>query len=76
MAPLLLTTGSLSLGETSRFLMVLYYIYIYLFLAQNKLPTSKATIRKVETLAEQYILLDRKCYNKILYSSVYNHGSR
>ena len=27
-------------------------------MAQNKLPTSKGTIRKVETLAERYILLD------------------
>ena len=31
---------------------------IYLYLAQNKLPTSKAAIRKVEMLAEKYILLD------------------
>ena len=31
---------------------------IYLYLAQNKLPTSKAAIRKVKTLAERYILLD------------------
>ena len=31
---------------------------IYLYLAHNKLPTSKATIRKVEMLAERYILLD------------------
>ena len=31
---------------------------IYLYLVQNKLHTSKAAIRKVETLAEQYILLD------------------
>ena len=31
---------------------------IYLYLAENKLPTSKAAIRKVETLAEWYILLD------------------
>ena len=31
---------------------------IYLYLAQNKLPTSKAAIRKVETLVERYILLD------------------
>ena len=35
-----------------------YFKDIYLYLAQNKLPTSKAAIRKVETLAEQYILLD------------------
>ena len=35
-----------------------YFKDIYLYIAQNKLPASKATIRKVETLAEQYILLD------------------
>ena len=35
-----------------------YFKDIYLYLAQNKLPTSKATIRKVELLAEWYILLD------------------
>ena len=29
-----------------------------MYLSQNKLPSSKAAIRKVETLAEQYILLD------------------
>ena len=31
---------------------------IYLYLSQNKLPTSKTSIKKVETLAERYILLD------------------
>ena len=31
---------------------------IYLYLGQNRLPSSKAAIRKVETLAEKYILLD------------------
>ena len=35
-----------------------YFKDIYLYLAQNRLPTSKATIRKVETLTEKYILLD------------------
>ena len=29
----------------------------YLYLSQNKLPTSKTAIRKVEMLAERYILL-------------------
>ena len=29
-----------------------FFKYIYLYLVQNKLPTSKAAIRKVETLAE------------------------
>ena len=36
----------------------LHFKDIYLYLAQNKLPTSKAAIRKVETLAGRYILLD------------------
>ena len=31
---------------------------IYLYLAQNRLPSSKAAIRKVVMLAENYILLD------------------
>ena len=31
---------------------------IYLYFAQNKLPSSKAASRRVETLAEWYILLD------------------
>ena len=31
---------------------------IYLYLLQNKLPTSKTTVRKVELLAGRYILLD------------------
>ena len=35
-----------------------YFKYISLYLEQNKLPSTKAMIRKVETLAEQYILLD------------------
>ena len=35
-----------------------YFKDIYLYLAQNRLPSSKAAIRKVETLAEKYILLD------------------
>ena len=29
-----------------------YFKDLYLYLTQNKLPTSKATIRKVEMLAE------------------------
>ena len=34
-----------------------YFKDIYLYLAQNKLPTFKAAIKKVGTLAEKYILL-------------------
>ena len=35
-----------------------YFKDIYMYLSQNKLPSSKAAIRKVEILTEQYILLD------------------
>ena len=35
-----------------------YFKDVYLYLAQNKLPSSKAAIKKVETLVEGYILLD------------------
>ena len=35
-----------------------YFKDLYLYLAQNKLPSTKTTIRKVEMLAEKYILLD------------------
>ena len=35
-----------------------YFNDIYLYLAQNKLPSSKAAIRKIEVLVEKYILLD------------------
>ena len=31
---------------------------LYLYLSQNKLPSSKSAIRKIETLAEKYVLLD------------------
>ena len=42
----------------SGYLVSPYFKDIYLYLAQNKLPSSKTTIQKVETLAEKYILLD------------------
>ena len=35
-----------------------YYKDLYLYLAQNKLPSTKTAIQKVETLAEIYVLLD------------------
>ena len=35
-----------------------YFKDIYLYLSQNKLPSSKAAICKVETLVERYILLN------------------
>ena len=35
-----------------------YFKDIYLYLGQNKLPSAKSAIRKIEALAEKYILLD------------------
>ena len=35
-----------------------YFKYLYLYLSQNKLPSSKLAIKKLETLAEKYALLD------------------
>ena len=42
----------------ARYLNSLYFKDIFLYLSHNKLPTSKAAVRKVETLAERYILLN------------------
>ena len=42
----------------ARYLNSSHFKDIYLYLSQNKLPTSKTAIRKVEMLAERYILLD------------------
>ena len=36
----------------------LYFRNIYFYLAQNRLPSKKAAIKRVEILAEKYILLD------------------
>ena len=35
-----------------------YFKDTYTYLSQNKLPSSKVVIRKIEALAEKYILLD------------------
>ena len=42
----------------ARYLTSCHFKNIYLYLSKNKLPTSKTAIRKVEMLAERYILLD------------------
>ena len=42
----------------ARYLVSPYFKDIYLYLAQNKLLSTKTAIQKVETLAEKYILLD------------------
>ena len=35
-----------------------YFKDLYLYLSQNKLLSSKPAIRKIQTLAEKYVLLD------------------
>ena len=42
----------------ARYLSSSYFKDMYIYLAQKRLPISKAAIRKVETLAKKYILLD------------------
>ena len=42
----------------ARYLQSSYFRDIYIYLSQNNLPSSKAVIRKIEALAEKYILLD------------------
>ena len=39
------------------YLCSLYFKDLYLYLSQNKLPSSKVVIRKLETLAEIYVSL-------------------
>ena len=45
-----------------------YFKDLYLYLAQNKLPSTKAAIHKVEMLAEKYILLDSLLFKLITKS--------
>ena len=42
----------------AKYLVSSYFKDFYLYLVQNKLPNTKTTIQKVETLVERYILLD------------------
>ena len=42
-----------------------YFKDLYLYLAENKLPSTKSAIQKVETLAEKYILLDSLLFKLI-----------
>ena len=45
-----------------------YYKDIHLYLAQNKLPSTKTAIWKVETQAEKYILLDTLLFKTVTTS--------
>ena len=42
-----------------------YFKDLYLYLAQNKLPSKKTANHKVETFAEKYILLDSLLYKLV-----------
>ena len=35
-----------------------YFKDLYLYLSQNKIPSSKPAVKKIETLAEKYVMLD------------------
>ena len=45
----------------------LHFKDIYLYLAQNRLPSKKAAIQRVEILAEKYILLDSLLFKLQLF---------
>ena len=49
----------------ARYLNSPYFRDIYLYLAQNKLPSSKSAIHKIEVLAENYIWLDSLLFKLI-----------
>ena len=48
------------------FLVSSYFKDIYIYSAQNKLPSAKSVIRKIEALAEKYILLVSLLFKIIL----------
>ena len=47
------------------YLSSLYFKDIYLFLSQNKMPSKRSSIKKVKTLAENFILLDSLLFKLI-----------
>ena len=47
----------------AEYLSSLYFKGIYLYLAHNRLPNKKAAIKRVELLAEKYIMLDSLLFN-------------
>ena len=46
-----------------------YFKDLYLFLSQNKLPSKRSTIKKVETLAENFVLLDSLIFKLVTTSN-------
>ena len=45
-----------------------YFKDLYLFLSQNKLPSKRASIKKVETLVESFVLLDSLIFKLVMMS--------
>ena len=43
-----------------------YFKDVYLFLSQNKLPGKRLSIKKVETLAESFVLLDSLIFKLVM----------
>ena len=52
-------------GIEARYLVSSYFKDIYLYLAQNKLSSNKSAIKKIEVLAEKYILLDSLLFKTV-----------
>ena len=48
----------MTIKEIQGYLTNPYFVNMYLYLAQNNLPSSKAAIRQVEAQKERYLLLD------------------
>ena len=42
-----------------------YFKDLYMFLSQNKLPSKRSSIKKVETLAENFVLLDSMLFKLV-----------
>ena len=43
-----------------------YFKDLYLFLSQNKLPSKRSAIKKIETLAESFVLLDSLIFKLVM----------
>ena len=43
-----------------------YFKDLYLFLSQNKLPSKRSVVKKVETLAESFVLLDSLIFKLVM----------
>ena len=61
---LLLTVKEIQAG----YLTNLYFKDLYLFLSQNKLPSKRSAIKKVEMLAESFVLLDSLLFKLVTTS--------